>query len=108
MRPFFKDITEWYFTKNALPYWGILFLDCIGITLSYIVTILFVNMSGTTTMFDNGYDTSAEGCTINGRNWRLYTFSGLSNGYDTELYVLVTCDANAIACDNTSRPLSAS
>ena len=55
MRPFFKDITEWYFTKNALPYWGILFLDCIGITLSYIVTILFVNMSGTTTMFDNGY-----------------------------------------------------
>ena len=51
-----------------------------------------------TTMFDNGYDTSAEGCTINGRNWRLYTFSGLSNGYDTELYVLVTCDANAIAC----------
>ena len=55
MRPFFKDFSEWYFTKNALPYWGILFLDCIGITLSYIVTILFVDMSGTTTMFDNGY-----------------------------------------------------
>ena len=54
MRPFFKDITEWYFTKNALPYWGILFLDCLGVTLSYIATIFLVKMSGESTMFDGG------------------------------------------------------
>ena len=27
MKRFFKNITEWYFTKKAVPYWCVLFLD---------------------------------------------------------------------------------
>ena len=28
MKEFVKDITDWYFTRKALPFWCILFLDC--------------------------------------------------------------------------------
>ena len=28
MKHFFKNITDWYFTKKAVPYWFILLLDC--------------------------------------------------------------------------------
>ena len=28
MNEFVKDITDWYFTRKALPFWCILFLDC--------------------------------------------------------------------------------
>ena len=28
MKRFFKNITDWYFTKKAVPYWFILLLDC--------------------------------------------------------------------------------
>ncbi|EJW94388.1 hypothetical protein EVA_17504, partial [gut metagenome] len=24
----FKKFTNWYFSRQALPYWGILFIDC--------------------------------------------------------------------------------
>ena len=27
MIKFFSKFTEWYFSKNALPYWGVLLLD---------------------------------------------------------------------------------
>ena len=28
MKGFIKNITDWYFTKKAIPYWCILLLDC--------------------------------------------------------------------------------
>ena len=30
----FKKIVHWYFTKKALPYWGIVLLDCLTIVCS--------------------------------------------------------------------------
>lgn len=37
----FKDVTQWYFSKKALPYWSILLLDCCFVLfagiLSYII-----------------------------------------------------------------------
>ena len=53
MKPYFKIFTDWYFTKKALPYWGVLLLDFMGITVAYVITATFVRMSETT-MFDNG------------------------------------------------------
>ena len=50
------------------------------------------------TLFDGDYSTSVEGSSINGRNWRVYTFSGLSNSYDTDVYLMITCDNDAVAC----------
>ena len=37
----FQKIAYWYFTKKALPYWGIVLLDCLAIVCSgYLVAIL--------------------------------------------------------------------
>lgn len=30
----FKKIVNWYFSRKALPYWGIFFLDCLAIVCS--------------------------------------------------------------------------
>ena len=54
MRNYIKDISDWYFTKKTLPYWGILLLDCIGVTVSYFFTVSLIRFSGQTTMFDHG------------------------------------------------------
>ena len=41
MKNFFKNITDWYFTKKAVPYWCILLLDCFLVLLnSYIALFL--------------------------------------------------------------------
>ena len=38
----FDKILNWYFTKNSLPYWCILFIDCAIIICSgFIVYLLF-------------------------------------------------------------------
>ena len=34
MKHFFKNITDWYFTKKAVPYWFILLLDCLLVFLN--------------------------------------------------------------------------
>lgn len=47
--------------------------------------------------FDSGCQTSAEGCTINGRYWRLYTFSGTSNSYETDVYLMISYESDALA-----------
>ena len=53
MKPYLKTLTDWYFTKKALPYWGVLLLDFMGITAAYLITATFVRMNETT-MFDHG------------------------------------------------------
>ncbi|MBR4793252.1 MAG: polysaccharide biosynthesis protein [Bacteroidaceae bacterium] len=41
MKNFFKKITDWYFTKKAVPYWCILLLDCFLVLLNgYIAMFL--------------------------------------------------------------------
>ena len=34
MKRLFDKILNWYFTKNALPYWSILLIDCLIIVFS--------------------------------------------------------------------------
>ena len=34
MKHIFKNITDWYFTKKAVPYWFILLLDCLLVFLN--------------------------------------------------------------------------
>ena len=34
MREFIKDITDWYFSRRALPYWCILVIDCFFVILN--------------------------------------------------------------------------
>ena len=31
---YLKEITNWYFSKGALPYWGVLCLDCLIVLFS--------------------------------------------------------------------------
>ena len=33
----FEKIANWYFTKKAVPYWGILLLDCLIVVISGLV-----------------------------------------------------------------------
>jgi len=41
MKKFIKNITDWYFTKKAIPYWCILVLDCLQVLLAgYIALFL--------------------------------------------------------------------
>ena len=54
MKPYIKTFIDWYFTKKALPYWGILMLDSLVITLSYAATLFLIKWSGVSTLFDNG------------------------------------------------------
>ncbi|MBR4811029.1 MAG: polysaccharide biosynthesis protein [Bacteroidaceae bacterium] len=39
MKNFFKNITDWYFTKKAAPYWFILFLDSFLVLLSAYISL---------------------------------------------------------------------
>lgn len=39
MKHFFKNITDWYFTKKAAPYWFILFLDSFLVLLSAYIAL---------------------------------------------------------------------
>ena len=39
MKRFFKNITEWYFTKKAVPYWCVLFLDCFLVLLNGYISL---------------------------------------------------------------------
>ena len=55
MKGFIKKIGDWYFSKRTVPYWGILFLDCVIISLSYFIALLVIRYSSeTATLFDNG------------------------------------------------------
>ena len=55
MKGFIKKIGDWYFSKRTVPYWGILFLDCVIISLSYFIALLVIRHSSeTATLFDNG------------------------------------------------------
>lgn len=36
----FKDVTQWYFSKKALPYWSILLLDCCFVLLAGILSYI--------------------------------------------------------------------
>ena len=55
MKGFIKKIGEWYFNKRTAPYWGILFLDFIIITLSYVLALLIIrHTTETATLFDYG------------------------------------------------------
>ncbi len=36
----FKDVTQWYFSKKALPYWSILLLDCCFVLLAGILAYI--------------------------------------------------------------------
>jgi hypothetical protein len=41
MKSFIKNITDWYFSKKAIPYWGILLLDSFLVLLNgYIALFL--------------------------------------------------------------------
>ena len=48
-------------------------------------------------VFDNGFQSSAEGWNINGKYWRVYTFSGTSQSYDTNVYLMISYDDDAVA-----------
>jgi len=54
MKPYFKTFIDWYFNKKALPYWGILMLDCLIITFAYVATLTLIRWSGISTLFDKG------------------------------------------------------
>ena len=54
MKGLVKNIGDWYFSKRTLPYWGILFLDCFVVTVAYGITLLLINFTRDTTLFDNG------------------------------------------------------
>ena len=39
--PTFRKIVHWYFSKSALPYWGIVLLDCVAILISgFLVAVI--------------------------------------------------------------------
>ena len=51
MRNQFDKILNWYFTKNALPYWCIFLIDCATVMFSGVFTYwLFTN---TQTLYDD-------------------------------------------------------
>ena len=41
----FTCLTNWYFSKKALPYWGLLFLDCLIVLFSGYV-VYFLHLDG--------------------------------------------------------------
>ena len=46
MKNYIKEFSDWYFTKKALPYWGILLLDGTNVIVSYVLTIILAKMTG--------------------------------------------------------------
>ena len=51
MRNPFDKIINWYFTKNSLPYWSILLIDCAIVMFSGVLTYWIFNDA--VTLFDN-------------------------------------------------------
>lgn len=50
----FKSLARWYFSKAALPYWGILLLDCIFVTLAgYLIYIALHGVRDTMSVFSS-------------------------------------------------------
>ena len=49
----FDKILNWYFTKNSLPYWSILMIDCFIIIFSGLVTYWIFNSAST--VLENGF-----------------------------------------------------
>lgn len=43
---FFYKLANWYFTKNALPYWTILLIDCMIVYLSTLLSCLIMHRPG--------------------------------------------------------------
>ena len=43
MRNPFDKILNWYFTKNSLPYWSILMIDCLIVVCSGLLTYWIFN-----------------------------------------------------------------
>ena len=39
----FEKISNWYFSKKALPYWCILLMDCVIVFFSFIISYLILN-----------------------------------------------------------------
>ena len=55
MKNYIREFSDWYFTRKALPFWGILLLDCVCVSVSFLITILLANLtSESSTMFHNG------------------------------------------------------
>ena len=48
MSSLFQKISSWYFTKRALPYWCILFLDCFGVLFFGYLVYFFDNGTSST------------------------------------------------------------
>ena len=42
MKHFFKNITDWYFTKKAVPYWFILLLDCLLVFMNSWIALFLI------------------------------------------------------------------
>lgn len=42
MKHFFKNITDWYFTKKAVPYWFILLLDCLLVFINSWIALFLI------------------------------------------------------------------
>ena len=49
----FDKILNWYFTKNSLPYWSILMIDCFIIIFSGLVTYWLFNSASI--VLENGF-----------------------------------------------------
>ena len=43
MNSFLKKLTDWYFTRDAIPYWCILFLDCAAVVLAGYIGMFLTN-----------------------------------------------------------------
>ena len=55
MKNYIREFSDWYFTRKALPFWGILLLDCVCVSVSFLITIFLANLtSESSTMFHNG------------------------------------------------------
>ncbi len=37
-----NKLTNWYFSHNAMPYWGILLIDCVNITVAGMMAVYLV------------------------------------------------------------------
>jgi FlaA1/EpsC-like NDP-sugar epimerase len=53
MRNLLDKILNWYFSKNALPYWCILMIDCASVMVSGVLTYWLFN--STQTLYDNTF-----------------------------------------------------
>lgn len=45
MKGFIKNITDWYFSKKAIPYWCILLIDCLLVLIAGYISLFFTRQS---------------------------------------------------------------